>query len=225
MDILVTRIDRVDGPVPVEGCVVNFPDRDQVHEVVALKGFRRFDLGDEILRILRRPRHAAAERVVDPQRQFPVRCDLPNPGIALAADADAGRIVDRGEPDAVEVPEGRLDRFDLSFRGNRREALQRILDHGKPAVEPPSRLAVRIAHNPRGNALRPGLLVRRSTERDPHCLEPGRIHIGVAVERLDEDGPVGSKCIQLREREIRLAVEELGLAPAPQRHQPHALRQ
>ena len=198
----------------MEGCVVNLPDRDQVHEVITLKGLRRFDLGDEVLSVLRRPGHAAAKRMVDPQRQLPARRDLPNPGITLAANTDAGGIVDRGEPDAVEVQEGRLDRLDLRFRGNRRETLQGLLHHGKSAVEPPCRLTVRIADDPRGQALRRGLLFGGRAERDAHGLEPRHIHVGVAVERLDEGGPVRRQRVQFREREIRLTVKELRLAPA-----------
>ena len=38
VDILLARLHRFGGPVPVEGRVVDLPHRDQVHEVIALKG-------------------------------------------------------------------------------------------------------------------------------------------------------------------------------------------
>ena len=121
--------------------------------------------------------------------------------------------------------ERRLDGFDLRFGGNRREALQSLFDHGEPAVEPARRPPASVANDPRRQTLRRGLLFGGGAERNAHGLEPGGIHVGVAVERLDEHGPVRRQRIHFRKRKVRLTVEELRLAPAAQRHQPHAIGQ
>ncbi len=194
----------------------DFSDRNQVDESVALEGSCALDLLDELPRVLRCPRRAAAQCMENAHRQPSVLGNLAQSGVALPPNPDARGIVDGRQPDAVEILERSHDRLGLLLARDLGKPLERELDHGEAAIEPsrystvwiPQHIGLELG----GNFLLPFL----SDQRDAHGLEPGRITEGVVVDGLYECGSVGGDRIELRQGEVRLIAHELSLAPTAQ---------
>ena len=133
-DVVRARFGGPQRAVPVKRRIPDLPDGHQIHERVPLKGPGALDLRDQRPCVLRCSWHAAAQGVKDAYRQPSVGGDLAQPRVALSADPDAGGIIDRRQPDAVEVAVGGDDGLHLLVARDGGEALQRQLDHGEAAI-------------------------------------------------------------------------------------------